>query len=139
MAKPQKPSLVTQQLGFEFSLGEMCISEGLAAAISASIKACKLSRYQIACQMSELLDREITKSMIDHWSSTSHSEYRIPADAIPAFCQVTKSTKVMDVLAAACCGAFASGKELQQLEIVRMEAKIERYQSRVEQLKKGLK
>jgi hypothetical protein len=38
-----------------------------------------LSRYQVAAKMSELLDVDITKTMLDSWTAESKEQHRFPA------------------------------------------------------------
>ncbi len=76
----------------------------LCAALAADIKyACdeqgrELSRYDVAARMSNLLSREITKSILDNWTAPSH-DGRIP-DAIEmaAFSRATGGRRAMEVI-----------------------------------------
>lgn len=77
-----------------------CMSE-LQQAMRTALKACPLSRHQIAGQMSHLLNEEITKAQIDAWTAESKADdtgRHIPAEYIPAFCKATGSNEPLDVL-----------------------------------------
>lgn len=69
------------------------------AAMAASIKRSPLSRYQLVGVMSELLDRDISKDMLDKYTSDSAEAHRPPADVLAAFCLATNSIEALDVLA----------------------------------------
>ena len=75
------------------------IMHSIRAAMVASIKRSPLSRHMLAGQMSELLDREVSKAMLDKYTSESAEEHRPPADTLAAFCLATNSIEAMDVLA----------------------------------------
>ena len=80
------------------NVGSKEISVTLKTNITAVIKKCPLSRYQIAGRMSELLDHEITKAMIDAWTAESKEGHRFPAEYIPAFCAATGDTSILELL-----------------------------------------
>lgn len=71
------------------------------AAMLAAIKACPLSRHQIAGEMSHLLDRDLSKDVLDKYCAESADSYRPPADALIAFCLVTQSMRPLELLAQA--------------------------------------
>lgn len=75
------------------------IMHSIRAAMVASIKHSPLSRHMLAGQMSELLDREVSKAMLDKYTSESAEEHRPPADTLAAFCLATNSIEALDVLA----------------------------------------
>lgn len=66
-------------------------------AIYDSIKQCLLNRYEIAAKMSELLDQEVTKTMLDTWTSESKEGHRFPLEFGAALCKVTGCVKVFEV------------------------------------------
>ncbi len=82
--------------------GEWALVEvvhGLRSAMSRAIKASPLSRWQLVGRMSELLSRDISKDMLDKYTSDSAEAHRPPADAVAAFCVATGSLGPLDVLA----------------------------------------
>ena len=66
-------------------------------ALYESIKESDLDRYEIAAKMSRLLDVEITKAMIDSWTSESKEGHRFPMEYAAAFCMSTGSNRVLVV------------------------------------------
>jgi hypothetical protein len=48
-----------------------------------------MTRYDVAAKMSNMLNKEITKSMIDNWTAPSHSSHNIDLDELVAFAMVT--------------------------------------------------
>ena len=56
----------------------------------------ELSRYDVAAKMSNLLDKEVTKSMIDNWTAQSHSGHNIDLDELVAFAMVTRGHRAVN-------------------------------------------
>lgn len=71
----------------------------LRAAMARSIKTSPLSRWQIAGRISELLHRDISKEMLDKYTSESAEAHRPSGDTVAAFCVATGSLAALDVLA----------------------------------------
>lgn len=78
--------------------GSMNIRERLRHSLNLAIRECRLSRSQIAGEMSHLLGVDVTKSMIDAWTAESKDNYRIPAEYLPAFCRVTDCNRPIEIL-----------------------------------------
>jgi len=104
--------------------GSMDIDRAFREAVSASVKACPLSRYGVAARMSELLGQEITKSMLDSWTAESKENHRFPAIFLPAFCTATGSREPLALLGRL-TGAFVlPGPEALRSEIQRLDEEI---------------
>ncbi len=73
----------------------------LRGAMIEAIKRCPLSRHQIAGEMSHLLDRDLSKDVLDKYCAESAESYRPPADALIALCLVTQSMRPLELLAQA--------------------------------------
>jgi predicted XRE-type DNA-binding protein len=73
----------------ENRLGSMRCKSELQEAINQALKKCPLSRHQVAGEMSHLLNEEISKAQIDSWTAESKDDRHIPAEYLPAFCEVT--------------------------------------------------
>lgn len=86
--------------------GSMNIRERLRRSLNKAIRECRLSRPQIAGEMSHLLGVDVTKSMLDAWTAESKDNYRIPAEYLPAFCMVTGSNEPIEILTEA-AGMFS--------------------------------
>src|SRR3972149_3251919 len=69
--------------------GSFDIDRQFREAISAALKACPWSRYQVAARMSELAGQEITASMIYSWTAESKEHHRFPAVFLSAFWEAT--------------------------------------------------
>lgn len=78
--------------------GSMDIDKPFREAISAALKACPLSRYQVAARMSELTGTDITKTMLDSWTAESKEMHRFPAIFLPSFCEAVKSSDPLKML-----------------------------------------
>jgi hypothetical protein len=97
----------------------------LKSAISSSLKKCPLSRYEVAAAMSQKLNTDITKSMLDSWSAESKEWHRIPAEYIPAFCAATGSAEVMFILVRPIQGIhLIETRDLLQIELQKAQEKI---------------
>lgn len=53
--------------------------------LSDLLKACPLSRTEVASRMSELTGQEITKHQLDAWTAESREGWRFPLEYLPAF------------------------------------------------------
>jgi len=108
------------------SNGSLDIDSEFRAAISADIKACPRSRYQVAARMSELIGQEITISMLNNWTAEAHEKHRFPAIWLPAFIHATDGQRrAMGVLSRH-SGLFAlPGPEVLRAEIQRLDEEIQ--------------
>lgn len=108
--------------------GTLNILNPLRQALNQAIKQCKLSRWQIAGQMSDLLDQEITKFMLDSWTAESKDGHRFPAEYLPAFCEATGSREPLRLLAET-AGLFAlPGPDALRAEIQHLEEEARKLQ-----------
>ena len=109
-----------QQMRPEPGEGRLDVRERLRLALCAAIKACPLSRYEIAGQMSHLLGREVSKAQLDAWTAESKEGHRMPAEYLPAFCEATGSLEPLQLLAEV-AGLFAlPGPDALRAEIQRI-------------------
>jgi len=121
------------------STGNLNMQAVLRRALNQAIKGCPLSRWQIAGQMSDLLDQEISKYMIDAWTAESKDGHRFPAEYLPAFCQATGCQEPLRILAEA-AGLFAlPGPEVQRAKIQHHEEKIRKLQQEKKKMQLFLK
>lgn len=75
------------------------LPHAIRAALVEVMKPLALSRWQVAGQVSELLGREISKSMLDAYCAESHDAHRLPADVAVAISVVAGNPHLLDVLA----------------------------------------
>ncbi|MGE5549151.1 MAG: hypothetical protein ACM3ZC_01290, partial [Bacteroidota bacterium] len=79
--------------------GSFDLSLRIREMLTAGLKSCDLSRYEVAARMSELVGAEITKSQLDSWSAESKEGHRFPAEYLAAFCFVTGYREPIRVMA----------------------------------------
>jgi hypothetical protein len=96
--------------------------------ISAVLKNCPLSRYQVAARMSELLGQEITKAMLDSWTAESKEGHRFPAIFLPAFCEAVGQADPIRLLGRLVGVFVLPGPEALRAEIHRITEEISQKQ-----------
>ena len=79
------------------SEGALDVSLSFRDALSKSLSRCKDSRYQVAAKISELTKHNISKDMLDKYTS-SNIDYGFRAEDLTAFCAVTGSLESIRVL-----------------------------------------
>jgi len=79
--------------------GSFDLSLRIREMLTAALKGCTLSRYEVAARMSELVGTEITKTQLDSWTAESKEGHRFPAEYLPAFCYVTGNREILRVMA----------------------------------------
>ncbi len=80
-----------------------------------------LTRFDVAAKMSNILDKEITKSMIDNWTAPSHSGHNIDLDELVAFSMVTRGHRAVNARFRP-AGLFAlPGPEALRAEVQRLD------------------
>lgn len=87
------------QKNMEPQPGSMNISNQLRGELSEGLRQSRLSRFEVAARMSELVGVEITKSQLDSWTAESKEYHRFPAEYLPAFCKVTGHKEPLSVMA----------------------------------------
>jgi hypothetical protein len=78
--------------------GGLNMTSAVRHALYEAIRESGLSRWQIAAKMSELTDCEISKFMLDAWTSESKDGHRFPMEFAPAFCQATSNNGPIEVI-----------------------------------------
>lgn len=101
--------------------GRLNIDATLREMISDALKHTKLSRYEVAAEMSRLIGREITKSMIDSWSAESKENHRFPLAYLNAFCEATGDKSILRFIAEKAGGYFIEGADALYTELGRIE------------------
>jgi hypothetical protein len=79
------------------SEGALDVSLAFRDALSKSLAHCRDSRYQVAAKISELTKRNISKDMLDKYTS-SNLDYGFRAEDLTAFCAITGSLEAIRVL-----------------------------------------
>lgn len=70
-----------------------CMAEDIRNAVTEQGKA--LTRFDIAAAMSNILEKEVTKSMIDNWTAPSHASHNIDLDELVAFSMATRGSRAV--------------------------------------------
>ncbi len=104
------------------------------AILKQSIKRSPKSRHQVAATMSDALDCDISKCMLDAWTAPSHEGHRFPAEYVIAFVKACGNCLLIEELARLCGGRFVPGPELAAYEIGRLSAE----ESRIREEKRKL-
>lgn len=101
--------------------GSLNMQIKLRQALNDAIRKCPLSRWQIAGKISELVDHEVSKYMIDSWTSESKEGHRFPAEYLPAFCHVTGTIKPLQILGETIDAFTMPGPEALRAEIQKLD------------------
>ena len=104
--------------------GAYNVSTELRQTISDSIRASRLSRWEIAGRMSALLDAEVTKYQLDSWTAESKESWRFPAEYLPAFCEAVGSHEPLRLLAEKCDVFVLPGAEALRAEIQKIDEEV---------------
>lgn len=113
----------------EKPVGSFNIDRRFREAISEALRWSPLSRYQVAARMSELMDTDITKTMLDSWTAESKEQHRFPAIFLPAFCEAVGCNDPLQMLGRLVGVFILPGPEALRAEIHRIEEEIARKQS----------
>jgi hypothetical protein len=93
------------------------------------------SRHVIAGELGELLDWEISKSMLDSWTAESHINNRIPALVVPAACALFGDYEGLRILCVpAMCQVLESDQAI-YAEIAKQEAERKKIEQNIQNLK----
>ncbi len=101
--------------------GRLNIDATLREMVSDALRHTRLSRYEVAAEMSRLIGREITKSMIDSWSAESKENHRFPLAYLPAFCEATGDKSIIRLIAEKAGGYFIEGVDALYTELGKIE------------------
>ncbi|HEX2959105.1 MAG TPA: hypothetical protein VHO70_19875 [Chitinispirillaceae bacterium] len=119
--------------------GSLDISTKVRSALNAAIKKSPLSRHLIAGRMSELLDRDITKAMLDAWTADSKDGWKFPAEYIPAFCVAVEDVSILDLLCNECKCLCVKTEDQLRLELGHIAAQEIALRERKKQLQSKMK
>ena len=94
-----------------------------------------VDRHQVAAEMSRLTGREITKYMLDGYTSESREAYNLPYCLGPVLEAVTNSHRLTNWTAQIRGGRLLIGRETLTAELGRLEKLREDTQQRIRKLK----
>lgn len=109
--------------------GSFNIDTTFREAISEALKRCPRSRWEVAGRMSELTGTDISKSMLDSWTSEAKEKHRFPAIFLPAFCEAAGCSEPLKLLGRLVGVFVLPGPEALRAEIRKLEEEIERKQA----------
>lgn len=104
--------------------------------VSIVLKDCPFDRYEIAAQMSRLSGDDVSKHMIDAWSSPARSEHNIPFYRIPLLEEVCSSHVLTDWLVHLRGGRVAYGREALAAEYGKRQQMLEKLRADMRELKR---
>lgn len=135
---PDQPSLFDTQAGVALEGRCADTMPMIRAALILALKECKHSRYEIAAKVSELLARDVSKSMLDAYCamSESHENHRPPADVLVAVCTITGSREPIAVLARAIGCKLIGPEESDDYEITKLRLEKLRLERRLKDLER---
>jgi hypothetical protein len=99
--------------------GSLDFDQRLKRALNIIVKKSAYSREQIAEMMTAVTGRPVTKTTIDSWTGAARPN-QFPAHLIPAFCVVTGSTELLELLAEPCGVRTMQTREAQLAKLGRM-------------------
>jgi hypothetical protein len=98
--------------------GAMNIQVRLRGAIALALKkVLPKSRWVVADEMSHLLGVEVSKYQLDSWVAESKEGHRMPAEYIPALCEVTDCLEPLQLLNDTCKVFTVKGPDALRAEI----------------------
>jgi len=115
------------------------VSDHFRGEMKRAIRGCSLSRYEIASKMSELLGRDITKTMLDAWLAESKEWRNIKAIDLNAFCEVTGTLDPFRALLRPTGADVVEGKDRDRLELVRIQEKRKKMEAKEAELRRRLR
>jgi hypothetical protein len=122
----RRPSIPAGQFAFTFDVPSRAIGAAALAGLDREIAATvalmlkedpRPSRFPIAAAMSELLDEEVTKAMLDKYASESSEAHAISFARMLALTQVTERYDLLNRLTRRIGAALLVGPEILTAEI----------------------
>lgn len=103
--------------------GALDIDSAVRGIVTDAIRKSRKSREQIAEEMSYLVSRSVTKTMLDCYTSET-KEHQFPVRFLPAFCQATADYRALRLLADRANLVLITPAEAQLIDVARrLEAK----------------
>lgn len=129
----RRPSLDPSQLGFTFDPPQPAREEAdlaglgriIAAGVGRALREEPRDRFQIASEMSRLLDEDVTKWMLDAYASEARGEHNISAARFLALIAVTDRFDILDHATRKVGAALLVGEEIALARAGHLRAQIE--------------
>lgn len=137
------PAMDPAQLAFSFDLDPTAPRQGafaeidrmFASGVSRILKEDPRTRFEIAADLSELLDAEVTKWTLDAWAAEAKDGHKVPATRLLLLAAITGRADVLNALLRPFGFAVLAGEEIYLAEIGHLEAKRRAIDSRLRALK----
>ncbi len=104
--------------------------------VSETLKKCSKDRFTVAADMSRLTGREISKGMLDSWSSEARAEWRFPLEFAPAFEVATDTYALTEFMARKRGCKVYAGDDLLAAELGKLETLKNEINGKIKLLKK---
>lgn len=139
----RRSSLSDLQMVFSFDVPAAAQQPGDLAGFSAMVTASvarmlreeRRPRSEVARAMSDLLGEQVSKSMLDVYSSESHSGHNISASRWWALVAATGRFDVADAIAARTGARLLSGDEIKAAELGHLQAEADAIAARIKELR----
>lgn len=115
----------------------MAIASAIKGVLGLDLRECRLSRAQVAEELSRLCGRVVTESQIDAYTAETKS-HRFPAELVPAWVKVTGSVRLLSLLCGEAGMWLGSRTDHGFAEYGRAAVRREKESARLEQLKGDL-
>ncbi len=106
--------------------------------VGSVLKSCPEDRYEIAAQMSRLSGDDVSKHMLDAWSSPARSEHNIPLYRVPLLEEVCHSHAFTDWMVHMRGGRVAYGREALAAQYGKMQQMKDKLQQEMRELKRQM-
>ncbi|MFD2664577.1 hypothetical protein [Halomonas halophila] len=100
------------------------------------LKHAEMDRYEVAAQMSRLSGDDVSKNMLDAWSSPARADHNIPLYRVPLLEEVCHSHAFTDWLVHLRGGRVAYGREALDAQYGKLQRMRDKIQSDMRELKR---
>lgn len=129
---------------FEVPQAAACIPSALncgaevAHLVSQALKDCPKDRYEVAAEMSRLTGKDVSKLMIDGWSSEARDNFNMPLYLVPAFECATESHTLTAWLANKRGARLYVGRDALEAGLGQLQARRDVLDRQVREMKRKL-
>lgn len=89
----------------------------LSDALTATSRGSQTPRPPLAARIGELGGRPITSAMLDRYAAPSCTQWRLPAESLPAIVEATGDRRLLELLVETCGGRVLWGDEVRLAEL----------------------
>lgn len=139
----RRPAFDPAQLGFSFETPRADVAEGaladldrvVASAVAQILKEDPRSRWEVAGQVSALLDTDVSKATLDKYCSEASPEHNVSFSRLLALVVATCRYDVLDALLRRIGATLLCGEDVELAEIGHLEAQRRDIEKRLKRLK----